>query len=205
MKKNRPLVAALAGLGVTFGLFFVMQKLIEMREQFRETHIQGRVIDFVRFKEESQAERKQRKLPQKVQEAKPPPPPDIDLSRARRPDSSDINAAVIGIPTFNMGSAPGLGGPPSDMDVIPLVRIQPQYPRRAQQLGIEGWVLLEFTITSAGTVKDAIVVDSEPPRIFDRSALRAVGRFKYKPKIEDGVPVERPGVQIVLNFELEEQ
>ena len=204
MTKNRPLVASVAGLAVTFGLFFLMQKLIEMREQFRETSIEGKVIDFVRLKEDSEIDTKKRRLPQKQQEAEPPPPPDIDLSRAPRPEMGDIDAS-IGIPNFGQNFRGGQLGPPSDMDVIPLVRIQPQYPRRAQQLGIEGWVLLEFTITPAGTVKDAVVVDSEPPRIFDRAALRAVGRFKYKPKIEDGVPVERPGVQIVLNFELEDQ
>jgi protein TonB len=46
------------------------------------------------------------------------------------------------------------------------------------------------------------VVDSEPPRVFDRAALRAVARWKYRPKVEDGAAVVRHGVMVVLTFEL---
>ena len=104
----------------------------------------------------------------------------------------------------------GLGGlnvnlAGSDRDVIPLVRIEPDYPPRAAERGIEGWALVQFTITPAGTIKDAQVVDSEPKGMFDAAAVKAVERWKYNPKVENGVAVERRGVQVKLTFRLEKK
>jgi periplasmic protein TonB len=84
-----------------------------------------------------------------------------------------------------------------------LVRINPEYPSRARSRGVEGWVQIEFTITPAGTVKDPKVIDAEPKGLFERAALEAISRWKYNPKVEEGRPVERRGIQIVLRFELE--
>jgi protein TonB len=95
----------------------------------------------------------------------------------------------------------GLGG--SDRDVQPLVRIEPDYPARASQRGIEGYVVVQFSITPAGTIKDAKVVEAKPEGIFDQAAIKAVSRWKYNPKIEEGVAVERRGVQVKLTFKLE--
>lgn len=90
----------------------------------------------------------------------------------------------------------------SDTDVVPIVRVNPQYPLRASERGIEGWVIVEFTISKLGTVKDPKVLQSHPSSIFDRSALKAIRKWKYNPKIEDGEPVERPGVKVRLTFDL---
>ena len=100
-----------------------------------------------------------------------------------------------------MSSLGGTGG--ADRDAVPLVRIEPDYPMQARQRGIEGWVVVEFTISTAVTVKDATVVASEPGNVFDRAAVQAVRKWKYNPKIVDGKPVERPGVKIRLDFEME--
>jgi protein TonB len=110
--------------------------------------------------------------------------------------SADFDLALAG--------GPHLGGPPSDSDIIPLVRVLPQYPPRAMSQGIEGWVLVEFTISAAGTVKDPVIIDSYPSSIFNRSMLRAIRKWKYKAKIVDGVAVERTGVRVRQNFELED-
>ena len=85
---------------------------------------------------------------------------------------------------------------------MPLVRVDPEYPPRAKQQGIEGWVELEFTISPAGTVQDAVVIGSNPAYVFDRAALRAVRKWRYNPKIEGGVAVARKGVQVRLRFEI---
>ena len=87
-------------------------------------------------------------------------------------------------------------------NVMPLVRVAPEYPPQALARGIEGWVLLEFTITTAGAVKDAVVVDSNPTSLFDEAALKAISRWRYDPLLEGGVPVERRGIQTRLVFEL---
>lgn len=200
----RRLGAGVAGVAVTFALFLLMHSLIEIGKQPKLSEIRGQVIDFVRLKEESETQRKERELPRKLDQKKPPPQPDINMDRMRRPDLGRASGNVLAIPPADLASAPRAGAALSDMDVVPLVRIAPQYPRRAAERGIEGWVLLEFTITAAGTVRNAVVVDAEPRGIFDREAIRAVEKFKYRPKIENGVPVERPGVQIVLTFKLED-
>ncbi len=91
----------------------------------------------------------------------------------------------------------------SDRDVVPLVRINPEYPSRARSRGREGWVQVEFTITPAGTVSDQKVVDADPKGLFERAALDAIGRWKYNPKVVDGRAMERRGVAVVLTFKLE--
>lgn len=103
-------------------------------------------------------------------------------------------------------------GPPSD--AVPIVRINPDYPADALTQGMEGWVQLEFTITATGAVADPVVVDngvtleSEEPSagraddMFNSSALAAIAKWRYSPKIENGVAVERKGVQTIIRYTL---
>jgi protein TonB len=105
------------------------------------------------------------------------------------------------------GSGPYLGSwqagdPASEGDVIPIVRIEPQYPREALLKGIEGWVRVRFTILEDGTVDDPIVVEAEPRRLFNRAAIRAILRWKFKPRIVDGQAVRREAEQ-VIDFKLD--
>ena len=58
-------------------------------------------------------------------------------------------------------------------------------------------------VTTAGTVKDPIVLQSTSS-LFERAATRAVLKFKYKPRVVDGVPVEVPGVKTRITFQIEE-
>jgi protein TonB len=76
------------------------------------------------------------------------------------------------------------------------------YPREAAIAGIEGWVRIEFTITETGAVKDPAIVDAEPPGIFNREAMRALLKWKFKPRVVDGVAVERRATQ-VIDFSLD--
>jgi protein TonB len=101
-----------------------------------------------------------------------------------------------------MGPGGAAAAAANDTDVVPLVRVNPQYPARAMQRGIEGWVHLEFTITEAGTTKDIAVVEADPVNVFEAAAVAAVRKYKYKPKVEQGQPVERPGVAVMLSFKL---
>jgi protein TonB len=102
----------------------------------------------------------------------------------------------IELATDNLGT----GG--SDRDVVPLVRIEPQYPMSAKQRGVEGWVELMFTITATGTVRDIVVTASNPGTIFNRAATQAVSRWKYNPKVENGVATIRRGVRQRIRFQL---
>lgn len=108
----------------------------------------------------------------------------------------EVNArAAMTKMTVNVGG--------SDRDTMPLVRINPDYPPRAQSRGIEGWVLVEFTITAAGTVRDARVIDASPKGYFEDAALKAIARWRYNPKVQEGVAVERVGVRVRLSFNME--
>jgi protein TonB len=96
----------------------------------------------------------------------------------------------------------GLGGGMSDRGALPLVRVEPQYPPQAAKRGLEGWVQLRFTITSAGTVADVAVVKSSNP-VFERSAMEAVRKWKYEPQMQSGTAVATAGVDVVLRFNME--
>lgn len=91
----------------------------------------------------------------------------------------------------------------ADRDTTPLVRIEPDYPATAISRGIEGWVQLRFNVTETGSVSNVVVVESEPGTVFDAAAVKAVQRWRYNPRIESGLAVERAGLQTVLRFELE--
>ena len=94
----------------------------------------------------------------------------------------------------------------TDGDYLPLVAIAPQYPTRAAQRGIQGWCLVSFTVDGLGNVveESIVVVDAEPPNIFDRSSERAAARFKFQPRVVNGQGVEVPGVQYLFRYELED-
>lgn len=194
--------AIVLGALATLALFLLMQRLIEAGLGRGDEAVTGQVIEFVRVREDTETERK-RRMPRKLAQEEPPPPPDIDMARAPKPRNAELSTVSVNL-DFGLEGGPGLGTAPSDADVMPLVRIEPTYPARAASRGIEGWVLLEFTITPAGTVRDPRVVDYEPSSIFNSAAIRAVKKWKYKPKIVDGAAVPREGVQVVLTFVLDE-
>jgi protein TonB len=91
-------------------------------------------------------------------------------------------------------------------DYLPLTAIAPQYPTRAAQRGITGWCLVSFTVDGQGNVdRDTIiVVDAEPPNIFNRSSERAAARFKFQPRVIDGQGVSVSGVQYLFTYVLED-
>ena len=161
----------------------------------------GSVVEFVRLKRDSELELKKRQMPEKKPPEEPPPPPELDLTRAARPDQA-LGSIAIGMGDLEITGGPDLTIAASDTDIVPVVRVNPQYPIRAAERGIEGWVEVEFTISAAGTVKDPVVLKAKPKSVFNRAALRAITKWKYNPKIEDGKAVERPNVRVLLTFEV---
>jgi len=96
----------------------------------------------------------------------------------------------------------GLGFGVSDGEYLPIVKVAPVYPARAAQRGLEGYVIVEFTVTQTGATKDIVVVESTSS-LFDRAAVDAAAKFKYKPRVIDGNPVEVAGVRNKITFVLE--
>ena len=95
----------------------------------------------------------------------------------------------------------------TDGEMLPLVAIAPQYPQRALQRAIEGWCLVAFTVDGNGNVIEdtIVVVDADPPNIFNRSSERAARRFKFQPRVVDGVGVPVEGVQYVFRYNMAEE
>ena len=79
----------------------------------------------------------------------------------------------------------------------------PDFPRRALRLGVEGTVRLEFDIAPDGSVLDPYVVESNPPGVFDRNAIKAVRKALYEPPTYNGASVKVNNVQIDLTFKLD--
>jgi len=84
-----------------------------------------------------------------------------------------------------------------------VVRIDPDYPPRALRGEIEGWAEVQFSVTATGAVRDVVVIDSDPKNVFDAAVLEAVARWRYNPKVEGGVAVERVGMRTRILFELD--
>jgi protein TonB len=191
---------SLLAAAITFGLFFVMQALVGAEGEKLEAKASN-IVEFVRLKRDTQPETKKREIPDRKTPDQPPPPPQMDFSQNLNPDDAIGTIVPIVEATMELVSA-DLGGGGSDRDVVPLVRVEPQYPISAKQKGIEGWVELMYTITKLGTVRDIIVTAANAGTIFNRSAIQAVSKWKYNPKIENGVAVERPGVRQRIKFQL---
>jgi protein TonB len=197
---TRHLSAAFLSVLVTFGLFYLMQALI-LGKDMKLGEMSGTMIDFVRLKKDSELDVKKRKMPDKTEPEEPPPPPDLTMAKSSKP-SQDMGDMAFAIDVDVEVGGTNIAIAASDSDVVPIVRVNPQYPLRASERGIEGWVEVEFTISKLGTVKEPRVLNSHPSSIFDRAALKAIKKWKYNPKIEDGEPMERPGVKVRLKFAL---
>jgi protein TonB len=197
---------ALGGaVAVSMVLFAFLHALISQRGELGEVQ-EATKIEFTRLRQDTEVERKKVEKAERVKAEQAPPPPQLALAKttldpSAGADSMTAIASLVEAQTQKMSSLSGSGG--GDRDAVPLVRIEPDYPMQARQRGIEGWVVVEFTISTAGTVKDPVVVASEPGTVFDRVAIQAVRKWKYNPKIEDGKPVERSGVKVRLDFEME--
>jgi len=194
-------VAIAIGTIVTFSLLFLMQVLIAAGQDAITEDSSFRIVDFVRVEEEDILQTKEEK-PEKPPEPETPPEdtPPQDL------DSFDPSAAGLRInaPSLNTNvTIGGIGIAASDGEYLPIVKVAPIYPRRAQQRGVEGHVIVEFTVTRTGTTRDAVVVESSSS-LFDRAAVNAALKFKYKPRVVDGEPVEVPGVRNKITFQLED-
>lgn len=192
-----PIALILGGL-FSLAMFWVLWKLISgpvdetaMREATR--------IEFTRMRKDTEVASKRE---QKVERERPPPAPEVPRM-AFSAGSVESNVATLS-PTVDAGSAMSKMSlsAGSDRDTIPLVRVPPDYPQRAISRGLEGWVQVQFTITGTGAVKDAVVVKSSN-KIFEEAALKSILRWRYNPKIEGGVAVDRVGVQTIIRFTLE--
>ena len=205
----RFLISLVVGLISGFLLFLLMQSLISGSADLDQLNSGSIALDFVHIEEDQNVKLKERvKPPPPPPPKEPPPPPKMEISRTDKPPPTpmDFDAPDVDLPSVS-GSGPYLGAwtpgsaPPPEGDAIPIVRMVPQYPRKQALDGTEGWVKLQFTINPDGSVSNPTVLDSDPRRVFDSAAKKAISRWKYKPQVIDGQAVSREWVSI-MEFKL---
>jgi protein TonB len=210
MQALRVLMAVPVALAITFGLFLFMQQLISggRGQDLEREAIAG--IRFGRVEIPDEVVMRNRRRPEQPPPPRErPPPPRLQVSKVDQPppdlprlDLPKLDVPLVGGEGMFIGNFQQVDRT-AEGDIIPVVVIRPMYPREAAIAGTEGWVKVEFTITETGAVKDPRIVDAQPPRVFNREAIRAILKWKFKPRVVEGVAVERRATQ-VIDFTLDD-
>lgn len=196
--------APIMGAVTTLGLFIFMQALINGGEEFdhRPTVVKlvdatMPVIEMVVYKEIDKPEPIQDLSEQEPELVKKQitlnAGPSLNIQRGLVEMDTDLG---LDLSMATISAADG--------DYLPLVHLAPQYPSRARDREIEGWCIVSFTVGALGNViEDSImVVDAEPREIFNRASMRAAARFKFQPRVRDGVGIEVSDVQYLFTFKM---
>jgi len=194
------IAAAPIGAFITALLILAMHSLIAMTPMTVQAKNPRTPVVFVRTVRDEDTH----KIPDVPVERIPPPiqPP----SRLR----SAYDAGTGAGPAFPTVADPG-PGPTSAMpafglldgSLINLVRAQPNYPGRALALGLEGYATVSFDVNETGLVENVVVVASSNP-IFDKAAIDAALRFRYRPPVVDGEPRRVTGIVNRFVFRIDE-
>jgi protein TonB len=197
-------LAVVIGSLVTLGVLFTMHTLIATPQSKLDESGSRHFVDFVRVEREESLQRRDRR-PEKPLAPEAPPQETIQP----RTDAIEDTEMAVEVPVAPMGAGveinvSGLGMVASDGDYLPIVKIAPMYPPVAQYRGVEGYCLVEYTVTTAGTVKDVVVVEADPKGIFDKVSIAAALKFKYRPRVVNGDPIEVRGVRNMFRYNLEQ-
>jgi protein TonB len=191
---------------ITFGLFAVMSALIASQPG---TSINNPSIPVTLIRVPNEPEPIPEPDPVLPSIPEPTPRGPVDGIQITDSATSPVNLPPGPAEDWFESIQPGITGPTirvpgADQNEIPIVRVEPVYPQRALDRGIEGWVEVEFTVTEVGSISEPTILRSHPSAVFNKAALRAIERWKYEPKVVDGQPVSRPGMRKRLRFELNE-
>lgn len=202
----------LAGSGfaalITLGLFFLMVALISLGDNSIPTDNSRKLGDVI------MPERDIDTLFDNVDKPEEPDQQPEDIAQPEL-DLAPLAGVDVSLPKPKTNFAGG-GSFFRDGEYIPLFKVTPIYPRRAQERGIMGYAVVAFTITETGTVENAVPLEGmcgDPTNpetvyrqcsIFNSAASRAALKLKYKPKIVDGKAVRVDDVPHKFTFILEE-
>jgi protein TonB len=191
--------AVIGGAAMTFAAFAFMQYLISGEQRAPVKPGGDIIVEIFQAPEDSKVRH--------IQKIQPPPPmPKVPKKAPPLDTSAD---PVLAISDFTPVTIDDFGGDINNTinrptgDATPIVRINPKYPTTAARDGIEGWVQLSFSISPTGEVIDPVVINAEPKRTFDREAIRAIKRWKYRPKVIEGVAQLQTGQTVQLDFKLD--
>ncbi|EPM4286194.1 energy transducer TonB [Vibrio alginolyticus] len=203
---GRLLLALPASLLISVSLFSFMAWMVDKGNQRAPEASEAVRFDMVMVENEADVQRRQRSVPEQPEPPQAPEP--MDLSQAdtqMEPMSQMTPVSALGLNTALEGiaiSAPNLKGTMGNQQALPLYRVDPRYPSKALKRRVEGYVIMRFTIDATGRPKDIEVIEAEPERMFEREAIRALKKWKYQPKVEDGVSIEQFGQTSKVEFKL---
>ena len=189
--------AVSCGTLVTLALFWLMTTLISLHHG---KPLPTRDRDFLDFYKMTREDPVRPVREQQFRELTEP----VDVPPARpKSDSYDGTGyrkivSRVPVPYFD---SPGIATHP-DGPLVAMVRIQPVYPPRAITMNLDGWVLVQFDVNPDGTVANPTVVESSHS-VFDKAAIDAVLKFRYKARVVDGVPRGVTGLRNLFRFEME--
>jgi len=202
MVTKRALITIPLAFLITASLITLMVALIEFNKKPMDSKKRLKLPDVFMPEAEMMVNREVQK-PEKPQ-VDEQPPPDIPQQDFDQIDA-DSNIGAINAPdsmSADLDLSIGTGLSASDGEFLPIVKVAPQYPSRASSRGIEGYVILSYTVTKQGTVLNPVVIEAQPENIFNRAAIKSALRYKYKPRVIDGVPQDVPGVKTRITFKL---
>jgi protein TonB len=196
-------ISVLVAVCINLVLFYFIFRLVTPEPTGLPDYETPQPVEFIRLKkdrDQPKPERKEKK-PEKPKQEKPPIPLKLVTAKPNKPRIQNAVPPVADVDLpMRISGEPYLGdfdpgpleaGHELDIAAIPTFRVPPVYPPRAMRNGIEGVVTVEFTITADGGVTNPIIVKSEPAKIFDQAVLRAIKKWKFKPRIVDGQAVAR--------------
>tara|TARA_B100001027_G_scaffold185949_1_gene138325 strand:- start:7 stop:708 length:702 start_codon:yes stop_codon:yes gene_type:complete len=204
-----------AGIGfsslITLALFFLMVILISLGDSGLKEDTSVKLADVVMPEREIDTFMSEVDKPDKPEEQ----PEDIAQPELDLQPLTGLDVSVAK-PKANFKAS---GSFFRDGEYIPLFKVIPIYPRRAQERGTMGYALVEFTITETGSVEDAKTIEgycansnpSDPATefrtctMFNSASSRAALKLKYKPKIVDGKAVPVSGVLHRFTYVLDEE
>ncbi len=205
---RRLLVVLLLGACAALALTWFMHQLIHSgRHQLAESQ-RAHPVDFVRLqREEVSVRRDRRPVRPPPRTGAPPalaagtasgsapaaaPAPDLALARVG-PMATTVAVPAPTLPGIP-GVSTGIGGPrfeAGDEEYLPIVKIAPIYPYRAQAIGLEGECVVIYTVTATGATRDVRVLEHMcTDELFHAVSVEAARKFKYKPRVVDGRAVE---------------
>jgi protein TonB len=194
----------LLGLGLIVAMFWLLHVLISGGHGNAGKAETLPTIDFVRLKKSFELETRERKPPPQLPEKEKAPEVPTQKMQVEGPQQAAVNIGPMKVDK-DVAKNTGFALSASDGEYLPIVKVAPLYPESAAERGIEGYVLLEFTVTETGATADPHVIESQPSGIFDDAAKKAVLKFKYKPRVENGRPVRVEHVRHVITFKLDKK
>lgn len=196
----RSIIGAVVAVPIAVGLFYIMTALVS--RDFQQEDVKARKIADIVVPDKVIETNLKEVLPEKVEDPEEPPPDMEPLEFDTDLDMNMANTAPAVAVTVNINAS---GMSAGDGEYLPIVKVAPIYPRRAQTRGLEGFCIVTYTVTKSGSIRDPYIANDTdcPQSIFRSASIKAAEKFKYKPRVVDGAAIEVAGVQNKFTYELE--